>query len=401
MSEFKVAFTKIKELQPHPDPETTSLEIATVYGFNVVVRKGVNNVGDFLLYIPVDSVLPEDFEGLIFGEGSKVKISNHRVRQIRLRKYPSQGMLVEVATVKALLEKRGLKSNMMFKLEHDYQELLGVHKYEPPVPAYITTRGQSRKERPLENALLHKYNGLENIKWFPDLFKEGEQVVIQEKLHGTNCRAGILPMVKPKFKHIIAELKGFNLRNAATLCKKFIRMTLAGKTIYEQVYGSNNVELTNRTGSSGFYGEDIYGAALARVKAFDKLQPNEVIYGEIIGEGVQKNYNYGHKEHHFVLFDVKVFEDGQARWLSPGGVAEFAKERGFDVVPTLYLGAFNKQLAYELTKGDSVYCPKQKIREGIVIKSMVNFDDKLCPGNKRALKWISEAYLDKDNTDFH
>lgn len=401
MSEFKVAFTKIKELAPHPDPETTSLDIATVYGFQVVVRRGVNNVGDFLLYIPVDSVLPEDFESLIFGEGSKVKLNNHRVRQIRLRKFPSQGMLVEVATVKKLLETRGLKSNIDFKLEHDYAELLGVKKFEPPIPAYITARGQSRKERPMENPLLHKYNGLENLKWFPDLFKEGEDVIIQEKLHGSNCRAGVLPMTKPKWGHVMDQLKQFQVGNAAVLIKKMVKLSLTKKTLYENVYGSNNVELTNRARKESYYGSDVYGAVLGKVKAFDKIHPNEVIYGELIGEGIQKNYHYGHKEHHFVLFDVKIMNsDGTAEWLSPDEVIRYATDRGFDVVPTLYEGPYNKQLSHELTKGDSVYEPKQKIREGIVIKAK-QYNDKLCPGNKKALKWISETYLDKDNTDFH
>ncbi len=402
MSEFKVAFTKIKELAPHPDPETTSLDIATVYGFQVVVKRGVNNVGDFLLYIPVDSVLPEDFENLIFGENSKVKLNNHRVRQIRLRKFPSQGMLVEVATVKKLLEQRGLKSNMEFKLEHDYSELLGVKKYEPPVPEYIKNRTtQTRKERPMENAAFHKYNGLENIKWFPELFQAGEQAVIQEKLHGSNCRAGKLPMVKPKLKHILAELKDFNILHAITLAKKYIRMSLAYKVVYENVYGSNNVELTNRSNKAGFYGTDIYGAALAKCDAFNKIKEGEIIYGEIVGEGIQKNYNYGHKEPHFVLFDVKlVGEDGATHWLNPTEVKLYAEERGFDMVPVMFEGPYNKQLAYELTKGPSYYYNAHRVREGIVIKA-VEYDNKLCPSNRKSLKWISEIFLDKEQTDFH
>lgn len=403
-STYQVAFTKIKELSAHPDPETTALEIATVYGFQVVVRKGAYNVGDFVLYIPIDSVLPEDFESLIFGEGSKVKLHNHRVRQIRLRKFPSQGMLVEVETVKKLLDLRGLKSNIDFKLEKDYSELLGVKKYEPPVPDYILKRqnGQGKKERPLENPLLHKYDGLNNIKWYPDLFTEGEQVVIQEKLHGSNCRAGILPAVKPNIGHITDQLKQLNLRNALLLTKKYIKLSLSKETVYEVAYGSNNVELTNRAKNQGYYGTDIYGAVLNKVRAFDKIKPNEVIYGEVIGEGIQKNYNYGHKEHHFVLFDVKIVKaDGSTAWLNPEEVQAYGKERGFDVVPTLYEGPFNKQLAHELTRGKSVYCPDQKIREGIVIKGK-EYNNMLCHGNRKSLKYISEDYLDdKNNTDFH
>jgi RNA ligase (TIGR02306 family) len=242
---------------------------------------------------------------------------------------------------------------------------------------------------------------LENVKWFPDLFKDGELVIIQEKLHGSNCRAGKLRVVKPKAAHILNEVKNFNLKGALVLLCKFIKMTLNNEAVYENVYGSNNVELTNRNGNKGYYGENVYLNVLNKVNAFDKIKPNEIVYGELIGEGIQKNYHYGHKEHHFVIFDVKVFqEDGTAVWLEPWEVELYAEERGFDIVPKLYYGTYNKEIAYGLTKGDSVYNPTQKIREGIVIKA-VKYNDKSCPSNKKALKWISEEYLDKDNSDNH
>ena len=87
---------------------------------------------------------------------------------------------------------------------------------------------------------------------------------------------------------------------------------------------------------------------LNKVDAFSKIKKNEIVYGELIGEGIQKNYNYGHKnEHHFVLFDVKIiYEDGTSRWLSPKEVEAYAKERGFSFVPVLYEGVYNKELAY-------------------------------------------------------
>ena len=133
---------------------------------------------------------------------------------------------------------------------------------------------------------------------------------------------------------------------------------------------------------------------------FNKIKPYEVIYGELIGPGIQKNYTYGHKEHHFVLFDVKkVQEDGSLIWLNPEEVEAYAKERGFDFVPVLYKGPFNKEFTKTLTEGPSVLAPSQKIREGVVIKSRYEYDNEQ---SKKALKWLGEAYLDqKDTTDFH
>ena len=100
---FKTCFTKILNIQNHPDPETTSLQIATVYGFEIVVRKDTMKVGDIVYFIPVDSVLSKEVEEMIFPPESKVKLSDSRVRQIRLRKFPSQGLLVESDKIYSML----------------------------------------------------------------------------------------------------------------------------------------------------------------------------------------------------------------------------------------------------------------------------------------------------------
>jgi RNA ligase (TIGR02306 family) len=108
MSEFKVCFTKIKELLPHPNPVVERLEIAIVYGFQVIVQKGKYNVGDFALFIPIDSILNQDLESLILGPNPKIKFDKHRVKQIRIQKFPSQGMLVPVEVVKEYLTFKGV-----------------------------------------------------------------------------------------------------------------------------------------------------------------------------------------------------------------------------------------------------------------------------------------------------
>jgi RNA ligase (TIGR02306 family) len=137
-----------------------------------------------------------------------------------------------------------------------------------------------------------------------------------------------------------------------------------------------------------------------KLDIFNKIKLGESVFGEIIGPGIQKGYEYGLKEHQFILFDVKVLNaDGTQKWLSPSEVKTFAIERGLQFVPVVYEGPFNKELAYTLTKGPSLFCPKEKVREGIVIKASENYS---VDGNKQALKWVSEDYLnDPSNTDDH
>lgn len=375
MSEnFKVPLTKILEIHPHPNAH--SLELATIYGYQVVVKKGVYEKGSEIIYVPIDSIIPAELEYELFPPDSKIKLSKQRVRQIRIRKLASQGMVVPKEAIKAVYNFEPTK------LEEDLAERLRIKKYEPPTPSFQRAGEAKDKIKKKENTNFQKYNGLTNIKWCPFMFGEGETVVYQEKIHGTNARAGLVPF------------------QANTLLKK-IKKFFGIAPKFEFCYGSNNVQLQQKTNYSGFYGEDIYGNVFKKIDVKSKLRPGEVVYGEIYGQGIQKNYHYGTSEHKFVLFDVKVInEDGTQVWLSPDEVIEFAEERGFDMVPELYRGPFfNVEHTKDFTLGNSVLCPKQAVREGLVVKSVNHYNDER--GNKRALKVISEKYLDKDQSDFH
>lgn len=369
---YKVPFTTIVDIQPHSNAER--LELAFVYGFQVIVQKGKYKVGDKVVYIPIDSLLPQWLEDIVFPPESKIKLHHHRVRQIRIRQLASQGMLIDPQDITTKVNPEYLR------LEQDLSAILDVRKYEPPQRQDTSTKPGKPRNKALENPRFHQYGGIDNIKWFPTMFVDKE-VVIQEKLHGSNVRAAYVKT------------------SPNTLWKKFLRF-IGRLPEFEYCYGSNRVQLQERKSYTGFYGEDVYGAVLQKVDAFSKLKPGETIYGELIGPGIQKNYDYGHTDHHFVLFDVKVeTADGSQEYLDPEAAEAYAKERGFDFVPVLYRGVFNPVLAKEVSMGPSVYNSKQKVREGVVIKSRTEYSN---ASSKKALKLISEDYLnDKSNTDFH
>lgn len=387
-SMYKVPLTKILNITPHGNADR--LELAWVYGFQVIVKKDQYKVGDTVLYIPIDSILPQWLEDRLFpyskdpvtGElvPPKIKLHHHRVRQIRIRKIASQGMLIDMNDIQKDIEK--LSGALV--LEKDYAKWLDITKYEPPAAGPSSTMGAGRnRNKKHEHPLFHKYNGLSNIKWFPTFFAEGEtEVVLQEKLHGTNARASILPYI------------------ATTPWKKFLKFLKLTPAV-EHCYGSNNVQKSVATNAKHFYESDVWGDCFKALDVFSKLKVGEIVYGEIVGPGIQSNYDYGLNEHRFVVFDVKTLQaDGKLKWLAPDAVEEFCKERGFEYVPVLYKGKYYRDLTLSFTKGASVYCPKQKVREGIVIKDATTYNDAV--GNKRALKWVSEDYLaDDTNTDNH
>lgn len=374
-STFKVPLTRIKNITPHNNAD--ALEVAWVYGFQVIVSKNKYKVGDRVVYVPIDSILPHKLESKLFPEGSKIKLTNARVRQIKIRGLASQGMLIDPEDVRHVVNTDYVQD------EHDIKDMLGITKYEPPTPKFQQINagkpGLGRKQ--LAHPDFHSYNGIDNVKWYPDKF-EDKQVIVQEKLHGTNCRVAKLP---------------FRTNTLLKKVKKFLG--LAPK--YENLYGSNRVDITNASSYKGYYGEDIYGACLKKCDAFNKVKPNETVFGEIIGPKIQSGYEYGLKEHEFVIFDVKILDEstGKQTWMNPEEVEKYAKERGFKHVPVLYKGPFNLSLCKELSSGPSIFCPDEKVKEGVVIKNVEQYD---IEGNKQALKMINEDYLaNKNNTDHH
>ena len=77
MSTLKVKIVKIDKIEPHPNAD--KLEICKMKDLDwyCVIPINTFKVGDLCLYIPIDSVLPEELEKKIFGSDSKIKLNKH------------------------------------------------------------------------------------------------------------------------------------------------------------------------------------------------------------------------------------------------------------------------------------------------------------------------------------
>lgn len=383
---FKVPWTVIREIKPHPKPGVERLEIAVVYDWEVIVGKGNHKVGDKVFYIPANSLLPQWLENYIFPPDSKIKLEKHRVKAIRIQGFVSQGMIVnmnDVCNAARNITKSDI--NWMennFILEKDYQDLLGIKKYIPPnlLPkeARISKQGVKAPRPSNENLNFHRYGGLENIKWYPDLFTPGENVCITEKIHGTNFRAGWLP---------------YTPRTRWAKFKNWIAGWFGKKKEWEFVYGSNNVQLQGREyGDKNFYKSNYYYEAVVKYDLKNKLGKGQVVYGEIYGNDIQKGYDYGLKnERRIALFDYRFHDNGESTWMSQWALEYLANTKGLPLVPKLYEGPFSKEKVQELIGGPSVLYPGQKIREGVVVKNVLDYSE-----NRKALKCINPDYTMKE-----
>lgn len=366
--DFKVEATRILSLENHPNADR--LELAQVKGWQCVVQKGVHKVGDLIVYIPIESILPEVLEALIFGLNSKVRLSNHRVRTIKLRGAISQGLVIERELVEARLG---------YQIE-DGDNLtapLGITKYEPQTPKFQQGTGRHAK-RTYKNPHFREYVDLANFKNYPELFQPEDEVVITEKIHGTNFRAGWVPFVPNTWWRRLQKWLGF-----------------APNWVF--VYGSRRVQISEKAGYDGFYEKNIYAEAVIKYKLEEVIPKGRLIFGEVYGTSIQKDYDYGlTNERRLIVFDVMDSQTGEYLDARESEVA--IMRMGLPQVPTLFRGHFGKAPLKMLIEGSSILSSSQKVREGCVIKS-VREEHSLI--GRKMLKAINPAYLLSDPTEFH
>jgi RNA ligase (TIGR02306 family) len=112
---------KIKSLEPIEGAD--AIEKATVLGWQLAVKKGEFKVGDLAVYCEIDSLLPDR------PEFAFLKPRGMRIRTIRLRGQVSQGICFPLSILPEDIEPQE---------DMDVTEILGITKYEPPIPAYLS-----------------------------------------------------------------------------------------------------------------------------------------------------------------------------------------------------------------------------------------------------------------------
>jgi RNA ligase (TIGR02306 family) len=373
MSTLFVRVVRIQEIVEHGNAE--SLEVAKIAGWECIVRKGQFSSGDLAVYVPIDSRIPFSLEERLF-QGAKVKLDHGRIKTIKLRGRVSQGLLVALDQVPEI-------GNV--SLGDDVAAVLGVTKYEPPEPGGDGVGPKSGKSRKQTPGFI-RYTDIENVKWYNDAFKDGDLVAITEKLHGTSARFTLGPKEPKTTWEKLKKFFGFNL-GIQTIC------------------GTRVMEHNEDDPFSTW-------AKVARQLAIrQKLRPGEIVFGEIVGYKIQKGYDYGYApDHHgFFVYDVQVTEPASRsntvqfpetkRFLSHEEIILWCMERGLEMVPRLYKGPFSAEILKHCTEGASVLDPENPIREGCVVRPILETQGP--SSGRRILKSINPEYALKKNTEFH
>lgn len=355
MSTLKIEVRPILEINPHPNADL--LEVAKIGGWDVIIKKETFKVGDLILFIPPDSILPKNLHEYLgitnycaeLPKSSQDAIEGkRRVKAARLRGVASYGTIMKEEDVYHFVT-----YYFTFKEGCDFAEALGITKYEPPIRA---TAGDAERDSPM----FHKYTEIENWRNYPDLFKDGDQVVISQKIHGSNLRIGYcLDTVDGQWKIMAGSHK---VRRKAGLYWEPLTMYPQLESMIMDIYDRHN------------------------------NQP-VVVFGELYGSGIQDiQYGLENGQKDFRVFDISV----GGTYLDWPFMNNWCKQYEIPTVPILYVGPYSKETVLENTDGEAFAFSenaKFKGREGCVIKSYVEKTDPYL--ERFILKSISSDYLSR------
>jgi RNA ligase (TIGR02306 family) len=320
---------RISELRPIEGAD--KIEVAKVLGWYVVVQKGLHKVGDIVVYIEIDSILPATPQFEWMGK------HQYRVRTIRLRGQISQGIILplfDLGDVHPLPPdpRTGFERKLIIakdkdlRIEYEGQELtewLGITKYERPIPIELSG---------------------EALGYMPTCIAKTDETRVQN------------------LQSVLTRQKGLQ-------CYITEKLEGASTTIYH---------LDGHVGVCGReveFKEDDRNRMWAFVKEHDlknkliALGKNIALQGEIIGEGVQGNV-YGMKGHTIRFFNV--FDINEYRYYDFEEMLKIFNTLGVQSVPIIDVGielTDNIDDLVELSKDVSMYNSKVQ-REGIVIRPM-------------------------------
>lgn len=330
---------RIKDIQAIDGADR--IEVATVNSWKVVVAKNVGHkVGDLVVYCEIDSFLPVRGEFEFLRKTSYKKMADgsegFRLRTMKMKGQVSQGLILPLSIFEdygydVLLDNdyitiidNDTNNDMRYYIGDDVSDILGIVKYDPPLPAQLsgTAKGYFPSFLPKTDE-----TRIQNLTEEYEEWKESDKrFYVTEKLDGSSAT----------FYYKDGELG---------VCSRNLELKEDDTNSFWRVARELNLETKL---------EDEYN--------------NLALQGELIGGGIQKNpYKIkGQTVRIFNVFDI----DTQSRVeLSRAG--DIVLSLGLEMVPVLstdFRLPNTIEELLEMADGKSELNPDTD-REGLVIRS--------------------------------
>jgi len=343
---------KIDSLRPIVGAD--AIECAIVGGWTCVVKKGEYTAGDLAVYCEIDSFIPTAIAPFLTKPENYPKVfegvEGERLRTMKLRGQLSQGLLLPVTQfdetrcmlpqVQVELGDFTMGSKMVY-VGDDVSELLGITKYEAPIPAAMAgeVKGMFPSVIPKTDQERIQNLSVELEQWK----SEGLTWEVTEKLEGSSMTV-----------YIIDGEVGVCSRNLDLKPNE-------DNSLWATAY-KNEID----------------------VKLIQSLA-NLAIQGELVGNGIQGNI-YKMRGQEFYVYDIYDIDAG--RYFTPTERQAYCKAWDIKHVPVLHRNTElidSVESLLKVAEGKSVMGDiNGPEREGLVFK---------CNEKQVSFKVISNRYL--------
>lgn len=409
------------------------IEVATIEGWKVVVKKGEFKIGDPCVYFEIDSFLPDgnpawqflvDKSSRTF-EGQK----GHKLRTIKMGGQVSQGLALPLRAVEyvdlivngqpeyetfddtmgAVIASICEQQKHLAIRDIDFSALLGVKKYETPLPAELAGQAeglfpffmQKTDQERCQN-LKAQIFGYEDVRVPFDvtlipqeardvMSAKGELVQLENGSHVKVLKATASP---DDVYEITMKLDGSSMTAFGRLVNS--RVEGVATMVYEDGVCSRNLQLKiNEENASNTFVSTFVNSGLRKAIEAYVLETGHsiAVQGELMGPNIQGNREQ-FKDFKFFVFDI--YDIDQGHYYPPflrTNVFNRLKELGANIEhvpvidPIVKLGELNLNSIEDLlnfAEGPSI---KHPVREGLVFKRM---------DGQFSFKAISNVFLAKE-----
>ncbi len=348
MSSLIVEVLPIESIKKHPNAD--SLSISTIKGWQVIYNHDsvTHEVGELVIYVPPEAMVPLELaekwgvDKYLTWYKKGEYVGYGKTRQINLRGEMSYGFMAQ---------------NEGFEEGQDVSEHYNLKKWEHPKET-IHSGSHDR-----EVTLFYRYTDIENWRNYSKIIQEGEEVIVTEKIHGTNSRIGLCIEDGESPILMVGTRKN--------------RIKMGDNSLYEtpvQKYPQI---------------EDALNYIWKEYQATESV----IVYGEIYGNIQDLKYGIP-GQHDFRCFDISV----DRKYIDSNEFKSLCNEFNIPIVPILYEGPFDIDKIKSLACGLTTLMDnpsKTDYREGVVIKPCIErYDLKL---HRVILKLISDEYLLRKN----
>lgn len=263
-----------------------AIEVATVGGWKIVIKKDEFKVGDLAVYFEIDSWMPFELAPFL-SKGKEPRefegVKGERLRTVKLRGQISQGLLLPLAEIMKLED----SATLYIEDGADITEFVGIKKWEKAVPAQLA--GQVKGNFPTQIPKTDQERCQNLVKEIVAANESGLKFEITEKLEGSSMTCYLID-------------------GEFGVCSRNLDLKRDENNSFWKVAIEDDIENKMR------------------------FSDNFAIQGELIGPGVQGNI-YKLSKLEFRVFDVYDIKTGE--YMNPADRVDMINRMGLKHVPVL------------------------------------------------------------------